>query len=65
MIDPWLVALDIDGTLMREDGVVSADVIAAVQRSLQLVQRHGAQLYAAPAGARVELADAPERPSTP
>ena len=32
MIDPWLVALDIDGTLMREDGVISPEVIAEVQR---------------------------------
>ena len=32
MSEPWLVALDIDGTLMREDGVISADVIDAVQR---------------------------------
>lgn len=32
MTDPWLVALDIDGTLMREDGVISPAVIAAVQR---------------------------------
>lgn len=32
MIDPWLVALDIDGTLMHEDGVVSPRVIAEVQR---------------------------------
>jgi Cof subfamily protein (haloacid dehalogenase superfamily) len=30
--DRWLVALDIDGTLMREDGVISPDVIRAVQR---------------------------------
>jgi Cof subfamily protein (haloacid dehalogenase superfamily) len=29
---PWLVALDIDGTLMQEDGVVSPEVIAEVQR---------------------------------
>jgi len=29
---PWLVALDIDGTLMRENGVVSPDVILEVQR---------------------------------
>ena len=32
MIDPWLVALDIDGTLMHEDGIVSPRVIAEVQR---------------------------------
>lgn len=32
MSEPWLVALDIDGTLMREDGSVSAEVIAQVQR---------------------------------
>ena len=32
MIDPWLVALDIDGTLMHENGVVSPRVIAEVQR---------------------------------
>ncbi|MET4702761.1 HAD-IIB family hydrolase [Frigoribacterium sp. UYMn621] len=32
MTEPWLVALDIDGTLMREDGVVSEEVIAEVQR---------------------------------
>ena len=32
MTAPWLVALDIDGTLMREDGVVSPDVILEVQR---------------------------------
>ncbi len=32
MTEPWLVALDIDGTLMREDGAVSPEVIAAVQR---------------------------------
>jgi len=30
--EPWLVALDIDGTLMREDGVISLEVIAEVQR---------------------------------
>lgn len=32
MTAPWLVALDIDGTLMRENGVVSPDVILEVQR---------------------------------
>ncbi|MDQ1597968.1 MAG: 5-amino-6-(5-phospho-D-ribitylamino)uracil phosphatase [Microbacteriaceae bacterium] len=32
MSDRWLIALDIDGTLLREDGVISPDVIAAVQR---------------------------------
>ncbi|MCU1586139.1 MAG: Haloacid dehalogenase [Microbacteriaceae bacterium] len=32
MTDRWLIALDIDGTLLREDGVISPDVIAAVQR---------------------------------
>lgn len=32
MTDRWLVALDIDGTLMQEDGVVSPEVIAQVQR---------------------------------
>ncbi|MHC5794739.1 HAD family hydrolase [Lacisediminihabitans sp. FW035] len=32
MTDPWLVALDIDGTLMREDGDISPEVISAVQR---------------------------------
>ncbi len=32
MIEPWLVALDIDGTLMQEDGTVSPAVIAEVQR---------------------------------
>lgn len=31
-LDPWLVALDIDGTLMREDGYVAPAVVAAVQR---------------------------------
>ncbi len=32
MTHRWLVALDIDGTLLREDGVISPEVIAAVQR---------------------------------
>jgi Cof subfamily protein (haloacid dehalogenase superfamily) len=32
MMEPWLVALDIDGTLMQENGHVSAEVISAVQR---------------------------------
>ncbi|MET4783325.1 HAD-IIB family hydrolase [Glaciihabitans sp. UYNi722] len=32
MTDRWLIALDIDGTLMREDGSVSDEVIAQVQR---------------------------------
>lgn len=36
MIEPWLVALDIDGTLMQEDGVVSPEVIAEVQRMRDL-----------------------------
>ncbi len=29
---PWLIALDIDGTLLREDGTLTDAVIAAVQR---------------------------------
>ena len=32
MTDRWLIALDIDGTLMREDGSISDEVIAQVQR---------------------------------
>ena len=30
---PWLVALDIDGTVLHEDGTLSSDVIAAVQKA--------------------------------
>ncbi|HEY8912313.1 HAD family hydrolase [Lacisediminihabitans sp.] len=32
MTDRWLIALDIDGTILREDGTVSDEVIAQVQR---------------------------------
>jgi Cof subfamily protein (haloacid dehalogenase superfamily) len=32
MNDRWLIALDIDGTILREDGTVSDEVIAQVQR---------------------------------
>ncbi|MFC5929979.1 HAD family hydrolase [Cryobacterium melibiosiphilum] len=32
MTEPWLVALDIDGTTMHEDGSISAAVIEQVQR---------------------------------
>lgn len=32
MTDRWLIALDIDGTVLREDGVMNDAVIAAVQR---------------------------------
>jgi Cof subfamily protein (haloacid dehalogenase superfamily) len=30
---PWLVALDIDGTVLHEDGTLSSDVISAVQKA--------------------------------
>ena len=36
MIEPWLIALDIDGTLLREDGTVSDEVILQVQRMRDL-----------------------------
>ena len=32
MIEPWLIVLDIDGTVLREDGSISDSVIAEVQR---------------------------------
>lgn len=32
LAEPWMVALDIDGTLMREDGDISSAVIEQVQR---------------------------------
>lgn len=32
MTEPWLIALDIDGTILREDGMISDDVIAEVGR---------------------------------
>jgi Na+-translocating ferredoxin:NAD+ oxidoreductase subunit G len=40
-------------------------VIAAVERTLQLVRRHGDALYATPAGQRLSLTDAPEKVPTP
>lgn len=39
-------------------------VIAAVERTLQLVKRHGDALYAAAPGQRLSITDAPEKGST-
>lgn len=39
-------------------------VVAAVQRTLQLVARHGTELYDAPSGTTLAFADAPEKPAT-
>jgi len=47
MIEPWLIALDIDGTLLREDGTVSDEVILEGLRFL--VSR--ARIVPEPAGA--------------
>jgi 5-amino-6-(5-phospho-D-ribitylamino)uracil phosphatase len=30
-VEPWLIALDIDGTVLHEDGTLSPEVIEAVQ----------------------------------
>jgi len=35
-------------------------VVAATRRALQMIERHGAALYAAPAGTELHLADAPD-----
>lgn len=40
-------------------------VVAATRRVLQLVERHGAELYAAPSGSQVRLTDAPDSRETP
>ncbi len=64
--DRWAVKRDGgDFDQFASATVTPRAVIAAVQRSLQLVARHGAQLYAAPTGTALEIADAPERPTTP
>ncbi len=65
-VDRWAVKRDGgDFDQFASATVTPRAVVAAVQRSLQLVARHGAQLYAEPAGAKLAIADAPERPSTP
>jgi Na+-translocating ferredoxin:NAD+ oxidoreductase subunit G len=40
-------------------------VVAAVERTLQLIDRHGAELYDAPTGTAVVFVDAPEKPAPP
>jgi Na+-translocating ferredoxin:NAD+ oxidoreductase subunit G len=40
-------------------------VVAAVERALQLIDRHGAELYDAPSGTVVVLVDAPEKSVSP
>lgn len=38
-------------------------VVAAIRRVLQLLERHGPELYAEPAGSTLHLSDAPEAPT--
>ncbi len=64
--DRWAVKRDGgDFDQFASATVTPRAVIAAVQRTLLLVARHGTQLYSTPTGTELEIVDAPERPTTP